>query len=61
MPRRSAMAQLGVDEQLDVAVEDALGVEGRYAGSGVFDALFGIEEVAADRVAQQAKLPGLRL
>ncbi len=50
MPGCGAVSQLGVDELLYVAVENACSISRGHAGSRVLDPLFGIEEVAADCV-----------
>src|SRR4029450_12236897 len=46
--------EIGVDEAVQIAVEDALGVADLVLGAVVLDELVRVQDVAADRVAAEA-------
>src|SRR6187551_316381 len=50
--------QVGMDEPVDVAVQDALGVSDLVPGPMVLDLLVGLEDVAADVRAPEAGVRG---
>ena len=50
--------EVGVDEGVEVAVEDGVGVGGFVFGAQVFDLFVGVENVAADLVAPGSLLVG---
>src|SRR3954469_1790729 len=51
---RCSCQQIGVDEAVQVAVENALGVSDFEIGPMILDELVGMEHVAANRVAAEA-------
>ncbi len=57
----SLREQVGVDERVEVPVEDPLRVPGLVAGAVVLDLLVGVEDIAPDPFAAESGVGGAAL